>query len=516
MNTTSVLGDKSDAVFQGVGTSLFAMGTGALGGAIGGTNAAASILSLGTMGLGAAGNSENQARQEMMADLKKYGFNTKQINNASRMYGLLSGVGETLSEMMFGGISQTSKVLGIGSGVFDSADDAVINALTKKLKTGIFKNFVQAGLKASGEGVEEIASGFLDAAAKKLTYMKDEDFGKLLKDENLLDSFISGTLSATLTQMPSVFKSVTTRQNGKLSLKSNNEIRDFVSNLNTQEQQVVEREIENRLAQEENPTNKRRMQIEKQVIEDLDRGYISANTIRETLGENYNPERDLRLNESFNEETRRSQAYENDLSKYDEKQRATIQRAIDSGLLNNSNKTHDFVDLIAKLSADKGIDFDFTNNERIKESGFAIDGKQVNGFIQDGKVTLNLESNQALNKTVGHEITHVLEGTDLYNSLQDSLKSFIGEREWNNRISELEKTYKGVKGANIENELTSDLVGEYVFNDESFVRNLSTRNPNLFQKIFDEIKYMVKIATAGSKEARDLEKVKRAFKMELV
>ena len=511
MNTTSVLGDKSDAVFQGVGTSLFAMGTGALGGAIGGTNAAASILSLGTMGLGAAGNSENQARQEMMADLKKYGFNTKQINNASRMYGLLSGVGETLSEMMFGGISQTSKVLGIGSGVFDSADDAVINALTKRLKTGIFKNFVQAGLKASGEGVEEIASGFLDAAAKKLTYMKDEDFGKLLKDEKLLDSFISGTLSATITQMPSVFKSVTTRQNGKLSLKSNNEIRDFVSNLNTQEQQVVEREIENRLAQEENPTNKRRMQIEKQVIEDLDRGYISANTIRETLGENYNPERDLRLNESFNEETRRSQAYENDLSKYDEKQRKTIQKAIDSGLLNNSNKTHDFVDLIAKISADKGVDFDFTNNERIKESGFAIDGKQVNGFIQDGKVTLNLESNQALNKTVGHEITHVLEGTELYNSLQDSLKSFIGEREWNNRISELEKTYKGVKGANIENELTSDLVGEYVFNDESFVRNLSTRNQNLFQKIFDEIKYLVKVATAGSKEARELEKAKKVF-----
>ena len=511
MNTTSVLGDKSDAVFQGVGTSLFAMGTGALGGAIGGTNAAASILSLGTMGLGAAGNSENQARQEMMADLKKYGFNTKQINNASRMYGLLSGVGETLSEMMFGGISQTSKVFGIGTGLFNSADDAVINALTKRLKTGIFKNFVQAGLKASGEGLEEIASAFLDAAAKKMTYMKKEDFGKIWEDEKWLDSFISGTLSATLTQMPSAFKSVATVENGKIKLKNNNEIRDFVSNLNTQEQQVVEREIENRLAQEENPTNRRRMQIEKQVMKDLDRGYISANTIRETLGENYNPERDIRLNESFNEEARRSQSFEADLSKYEGKQKEIVQDAIESGLLNNTNKTHDMVDWVSKICADKGLDFGFTNNENIKNTGFAIDGKQVNGFIQDGKIMLNLESNQALNKTVGHEITHVLEGTDLYNSLQDSLKSFMGEREWNNRISELEKTYKGVKGANIENELTSDLVGEYVFNDESFVKSLSTKNPNLFQKIFDEIKYMVKIATAGSKEARDLEKVKRAF-----
>ena len=33
----------------------------------------------------------------------------------------------------------------------------------------------------------------------------------------------------------------------------------------------------------------------------------------------------------------------------------------------------------------------------------------------------------------------------------------------------------------------------------------------MFQKIYDEIKYMLKLATAGSKEARQLEKVKHAF-----
>ncbi len=43
------------------------------------------------------------------------------------------------------------------------------------------------------------------------------------------------------------------------------------------------------------------------------------------------------------------------------------------------------------------------------------------------------------------------------------------------------------------------------------MRNLSTQNRNLFQKIFDEIKYLCKIATAGSKEARELEKVKKVF-----
>lgn len=33
----------------------------------------------------------------------------------------------------------------------------------------------------------------------------------------------------------------------------------------------------------------------------------------------------------------------------------------------------------------------------------------------------------------------------------------------------------------------------------------------MFQKVYDEIKYLAKVATAGSKEARELEKVKRAF-----
>ena len=34
---------------------------------------------------------------------------------------------------------------------------------------------------------------------------------------------------------------------------------------------------------------------------------------------------------------------------------------------------------------------------------------------------------------------------------------------------------------------------------------------NVFQKIYDEVKYLLKVATAGSAEARELEKVKRAF-----
>ena len=370
----SFLGQKGKAIPQGLGSVLLASATGGAGGAVFGTTAGASATSLGFMGLGAAGNAEQEALEQ--------GATRKE----ARMYGLISGVGETLSEMMFGGLSQSSQVLGIGSGVFDSFDDAVASQLTKKINNKIVKNLLQAGFKATGEGVEEVVSGLFDAVGKKLTYMKDEDIKKLIEDENLLDSFLSGAFSAAISQAPGYVQSITTTDNGKVRLKNQSEIRDYITNLNAQEQQVVEQEIQDRINEEGKITKKRRIEIEKQVIEDLDRGYISADKIEKTLGENYNQERDTRLAESFNERARKTQAYENDISKYDEKQAKVIQKAIDSGLLNNSNKTHDFVDLIAKISADKGVDFDFTNNERINESGFGIKGKTVNGYVKDGTI----------------------------------------------------------------------------------------------------------------------------------
>lgn len=64
---------------------------------------------------------------------------------------------------------------------------------------------------------------------------------------------------------------------------------------------------------------------------------------------------------------------------------------------------------------------------------------------------------------------------------------------------------------NIDAEVTADLVGDYLFTDEDFIRNLSAKHQNLFQKVYAEIKYLLKAATAGSTEARKLEKVKKMF-----
>ena len=228
--------------------------------------------------------------------------------------------------------------------------------------------------------------------------------------------------------------------------------------------------------------------------------------------------KDSKLAETFREGDRRGETFKADLTKYDSKQQATIKSAIESGILNNSNRTHDFVDMVAKISADKGITFDFVNNEKIKASGFAIDGKTVNGYkTEDGKIVVNIESSKSLDSIVGHEIAHILEGTELYAELQEAVKAYATTKgEYESRLQALRELYEGVyKGKDFDDkiraELTADIIGEYLFTDADFVNRLSAEKPNIFKKIYDEIKYLCNVATAGSKEARELEKLKHQF-----
>jgi hypothetical protein len=165
-------------------------------------------------------------------------------------------------------------------------------------------------------------------------------------------------------------------------------------------------------------------------------------------------------------------------------------------------------------------DFDFTNNKKLAEAGYTVEGKTIDGFKEGNKIAVNLQSKKALNTVVGHEITHVLEGTDLYTALQSTLKDYATSKGVYNSLLETAKenyknVYKGLTEAEynkkIEQEVTADLVGDYIFSDMDFVRNLSTKNPNVFQKVFNEIKYMLKVATAGSDAEKQLLKAKKIF-----
>lgn len=559
----SLLGNLGDETVSAVGNVLSMVGTGAIGAAAGLGTKGVSTLTKGAMGLSAMGSAMSEAYQSDATDIEAV------------TYGAISGAGAVATELLWGGMGKTLNVVGFSEGI-SNADDMLAKKVSSKISNTIAKNFVEYGIKAGAEGTEEVLEGIISAFGKKVTYMSEEDLSDILKNEKLLDQFVAGTVASAVAQSGYV----PGMKNGSLR-EANKTGRDFITGYSVNEQNVINKEIENRIAAEEKDgkqlTKKEKTAIEERVQKDLEKGYISIDTIESALGGNTyksydelnKQEKALKeefdtlnkmkqgemtgeqidrrnelkeqiskfdettnrskmkeqiskevkeltandryLTESYNEKARRSQQFEADLSKYDTKQQETIKRAAESGILNNTNRTHEFVDMVAKISADKGVLFDFTNNERLKESGFSIEGKTVNGYVKDGNITLNIQSTKALNKVVGHEITHVLEGTEVYTELQQAVKDYATTKgEYDTRLNELKKLYEGVEGANVENELTSDLIGDYLFTDEEFVNRLSSEKPNIFKKIYEEIKYLVKTVT-GTKEEKELAKVQRAF-----
>ena len=562
----SVLGDKADAVTQGIGQVATIIATGGLAGAAGAGAIGASVATTGLMGASSFGSGMSEAYMGGATD------------EEAATYGLIKGVVDAGSELLFGGLGKAVKAVGLSKGL-SSLDDVLAKKISGKVTNQIAKNFAEYGVKASAEGVEEVIAGIGSAMGKQATYMSDKELSELLADENLLEQFVVGAVTSGIAQsgvVPGM-----SQGSLKESIKTG---RDFITGMTENDQKVVDRIVEEHISQKEADgkklTRKEKNKVYEDILESMERGEISFDTIAEVLdGDSYKAYKDMvaeeekamqeitelyegddlqkeladfmehaeskkvrseldkkvfdlvkngKLAESFYERGRRGEAYQADLSKYDEKQRATIQNAINAGVLNNTRRTHEFVDTIAKISADKGVLFDFTNNEKLKDSIFAVgDGKTVNGFVTESGITLNINSAKALNSVVGHEITHVMEGTELYEELQSVLFEYAkgrgatdGKRfdsEYKERLYNARQLYKsvegyeGVQGFNkIKREVVADLVGDYLFTDADFVNHL-VKNRNVFQKVYDEIKYLCKVVTAGSKEARQLEKVKRAF-----
>lgn len=536
INTNSVFGDKSDSLTQSAGQLAATFGLQAVG--------VPWWLTTGTTSFG--GEVENALKQD--ATYEEAGFS-----------GLVNAGAEILTEKLSGGISFGGRTL----------DAGLKSKLTKGITNKTLNALTQFGIDMAGEGGEELLTEIISNIGRKLSYEDEKTWGEILASEeavnNYIEAFIGGAVLGGGFNVGRLSSSI---QSG----------RNYDTGLTQNEQSIVDKEVQNRVAELEQDgtklTNKQKTEIENQVRNDLEKGYISTDTIESTLGgETYNVlkstrdtktnlenqiaeleskpnaeitvkemeqlqslreqlksvdtntlENNLRsemgqkiksdtyLQRSYQEKANRSVKFEADVTKYDAKQQAVVQKAIDSGILNNTNRTHDFVDMVAKISADKGIDFDFTNNTKLKESGFAVEGKTVNGYIKDGSIAVNIDSSKALNRVVGHEITHVLEGTELYTELQNAVKQYATTKgEYDSRFSELTKLYKDVKDANVENELTADLVGDYLFTDTDFINNLSVEKPSLFKKVYNEIKHLYDMATAGSKEARELLKVKKAF-----
>lgn len=555
----SVLGNKADMVSEGLGQVATILLTAGVGAAAGLGSAGVTALTTGVTGLSSMGTGIGNAYSEDANDTEAF------------LYGLGAGAIEAGTELLSGGLGKAVKALGISRGIGGLDDifakklsSTIVKSISNESVQKILGNTIEAGVKAGGEGLEEVLSGLGSAVMKWLTYEKDEDIKKLIEDEDLLEQFVVGAITSSIAQ-------------GADYVKANKSGRDFVTGYTNSEQAVIDKEVEKRVSEKEKNgsklTNKEIVAIEEQVRNDMEHGQLNIETIEEVLGgEKYTAYKDTvkneealkaeydrladikksdlttkqekrlaeleamnledttkrnslrkelndtvfpqlndsKLAESYKEIERQDQKFEVDLTKYKGKQREAVERAVKSGVLNNTYRSHVLVDTLSRIEADKGITFDYTNNKKLKESGFAVEGVRVNGYANKstGTVTLNVQSKKAWQSVVGHEITHILKGTKHYTALKDALFAYAESKgELANRRTALTELYQNLD-ADVDEELTADLVGDYLFTDKAFINRL-TGNRTLFQKVYDEIKYLWSVATG--KEKADIEKVKREF-----
>lgn len=551
MDKNSILGDKSDNIVEGLGyvagitaVSVLSGGAGTALGASG--TSAATIGSTITTFTSAMGSGITEAYQNGATDKE------------ATIYGAISGAGEALSELLFGGLGKISGAAGLSKGIGE-LDDMIIGGLTKKIKNKMVKTILQSGLKAGGEGLEEIISGLISAAGKKITYMDEKKYLEIVKDENLSEQFWMGALTSAIAQGPSTLKSVKSKTDyisgrteneqkvydNLLETKTNEaKVQTAINNTIESNRKVLEEAYGRKLSQEELNTiketvtdtynagklntdniklsNKKQVEIEESIERDFEDGNISIETIRNILGENQDLSKDRGLQRSLYENEQKSNSFQ--FEKTDnEKINMLLQSATDSGL-NNTSKTKRRVEIISKLVQDTDRQYKFVNSEQLKELGY---NENANGLInkETGEILINAQSNKEIQAVVGHETTHLFDSkvkgeyTQEYKDLQSAVVDYLKAKgTYETKINEIMDVYNkagiNLSTEEVMEEVTADTIGDNLFgeNSEEFIRQLSTKNRNVFQKIYDYIKKVIKnIKGYNSEEQKTLNNLKEQF-----
>ena len=181
------LGKASYSIGQQLPSMAIGAVTGGLGTAAGAStsaiNAARTAGSLSSMFANVSRNTTNQKLME--------GYTKEQANQ----YGLMSGAVETATELMFGGLG---KLMGTGA-----LDRVVTDRLTRNIRNRVFRTLADAGISSVGEGVEEVVSDLLQPVVQQIALDDPRKYSEIMKDQNMLEDFLVGTISSLIMSVPS-------------------------------------------------------------------------------------------------------------------------------------------------------------------------------------------------------------------------------------------------------------------------------------------------------------------------
>lgn len=144
---------------------------------------------------------------------------------------------------------------------------------------------------------------------------------------------------------------------------------------------------------------------------------------------------------------------------------------------NNSEQARNYINMLEQIITDKNVDIRLDDNLKTP------DGKMANGSYSDGVITINPNSTKSGEFIAAHELTHAIGTDSMRNIIETYRKSNI---EFNTAMENLLQNYNSTE---LTDEALSD-VSAQLFGNQEFITNISQSNPNIFKRIYNEIKYL--------------------------
>ena len=392
-------------------------------------------------------------------------YNNGASDGEAWTYGALSGLAEGFSESLFGGLGKKFN-LNVGEG---GLDDFLIKRFTDKISNKTLRILAESGLKATGEGVEEILSGIGSAVSKKLTYLSKEDLKTLIKDENLAEQFIMGTLTSLISQTPGTIQSVKTGTDLITGQPTNNQALTL-ENMQENVPYTVKNNKGNAIAPLGNNV------LNNTVLNENNQPYNVLND-----GKEYAPY--VPINNTF---------------RYKKSTNPKINALNESMVKNNfdnSIESKSLSEVASVIIKDKGWNVLFDNTITNKK------GESVNALVttENGEITIrvNPNSTRAAEFLIIHEVTHGIETSELLKLAND----YASKNPEFAKVMESLKTKYSEKDIN--SEVLADISGQ-LFGNQDFINSLvqdgSIQNKNIITKIYDAIKRLLNSLTEKGRQ----------------
>lgn len=521
LDNYSILGDKSDSISQGIGQIGTMMLTGGIGASAGLGTAGTTALTTSLIGTSGMGSGMNEAYQNGATD------------GEAVVYGLINGAADAGTELIFGGLGKAVNAVGLSKGL-TSADDMLAKTISNKFKSQLAKNLTEYTVKSLAEGSEELMSGVIQSIGKKLTYMSEKELSTIIKDEKLLDQFITGSITSAIAQAPSLVR--ITSQGGEYIENTDTKKKGEISNekdinkneISTSDKQIIINQIseisnqleEYRTLQKQNKLTKEQQQqmvkLEEQLnalqkeVDNQNNAVFEEKTNMPTVNDIVAQEQkisNVNLPSSKINSNKVNLPTVNDLAKNSINTNNNINQSLpirnltfeESASKYNIDINNDTIRSISKLMSNRGItarfDSQLFNDNNTNAIWVPITNKSKQIVGREVVFNPNADTNQLLQDVAVHEIYHDIASNDNGNVLNELIQSFNmnieGFDKARQELAEMyAKKYPNLDQNStefqqlIDEEVAASILGKKLGSQE-YINRLVHEKPSIAKRIYD-------------------------------